>query len=194
MAQLEWRNVKYELPNGKRILDDVSGVAKAGHLLAILGPSGAGKTSLLKLIAKRLPKQRGATVTGHLDFVQPDAAGPAGEVQVAFVAQDTAFFSNLTVWETVLLSAKLRSEGSDAKVERAAEALLSSLGLTECMHTYVGGDTGGREVAGISGGEKRRLAIACELAGDAGAGAQGVLLESRPRASTPSRRTSWWPS
>jgi ABC-type glutathione transport system ATPase component len=50
------------------ILSNVSGEAKSGRLLAIVGPSGAGKTSLLNALAKRVPR-KGARLTGEREFV-----------------------------------------------------------------------------------------------------------------------------
>jgi len=115
-----------------------------------------------------MPKLRGAVLSGQLNYRLEGGEIPArARVPLGYVAQETAFFSNLTVWETVLLAAKLRSGASDAPdyPDTQAYSLLSRLGLLDCMHTRVGGDTGGKMVTGISGGEKKRLSIACELAG-----------------------------
>jgi hypothetical protein len=64
------------------------------------------------------------------------------------------------VRETLALAAKLR--GPDAAAEAAVEASVRSLGLADAQGTLVGGESGGRAVAGVSGGERRRLAIGCE--------------------------------
>ena len=79
---------------------------------------------------------------------------------MSYVEQDPKFFSNLTVRETLTLDARLLG-GDDADVD----AVLRRLGLTACADTLVGGDTGGVAVRGVSGGERRRLAIACETLG-----------------------------
>lgn len=84
----------------------------------------------------------------------------APRVPVSYVEQDPKFFSNLTVRETLTLDARLLG-GDDADVD----AVLRRLGLTACADTLVGGDTGGVAVRGVSGGERRRLAIACETLG-----------------------------
>ena len=81
-------------------------------------------------------------------------------VPVSYVEQDPKFFSNLTVRETLTLDSKLH--GGD---ERDVDDVLRRLGLNACADTLVGGDTGGVAVRGVSGGERRRLAIACETLG-----------------------------
>ena len=144
----------------------------------------AVQTSLLTAIARRMRKQPGATLSGHLNYRRESGETPmCADVPLAYVAQETAFFSNLTVWETVLFAAKLRAEGGAAGdgSDPSADAhnLLSRLGLLDCMHTRVGGDTGGKMVTGISGGEKKRLSIACELAGKS-ATEPSILVADEP--------------
>ena len=84
---------------------------------------------------------------------------------VSYVEQDPKFFSNLTVRETLMLDCQLRdARASKRECEMIVENVLSRYGLLSCADTLVGGDSGGKEVRGISGGEKRRLSIACETA------------------------------
>ena len=84
---------------------------------------------------------------------------------VSYVEQDPKFFSNLTVRETLMLDCQLRdARASKRECEMIVENVLSRYGLLRCADTLVGGDSGGKEVRGISGGEKRRLSIACETA------------------------------
>ena len=60
---LRWDNVSFSVPDGdggtKHILSDISGSANPGELLAIMGPSGAGKTSLLNALARLNPLATG---------------------------------------------------------------------------------------------------------------------------------------
>ena len=78
-----------------------------------------------------------------------------------YVTQDDAFFSQMTVLETLTLAAKLRlpSSMAEERKETLVRGLISQLGLARCADTRVGGG----KVRGISGGERKRLAIACEL-------------------------------
>jgi len=173
---LEWDAVRYELPGGRgAVLRGVAGHARRGRLTVVLGPSGSGKTTLLRALAGTLPRKAGARLRGR----RYCAPGPPP----IFVPQEASFFSCLTVRETLDLAARLRDpalnagaaapwwraladpEGHGGKEATAVGELLFELGLENCAETLVGGDTGGTEVVGISGGEKRRLSIAMELAG-----------------------------
>ena len=68
-GDLEWAELTYRLPGKRRrggaeLLAGVAGRAQPGRLLAVMGPSGAGKTTFLKALAQALPFQRGARLTG----------------------------------------------------------------------------------------------------------------------------------
>lgn len=194
---LAWSDIRYVVGRANRVvLDGTSGVARASRLLGILGPSGSGKTTLLNVLAGRLKTDGTATntattttmrkrrarrgvATGRVAYAG-DASGRGGRgaTPLSYVEQDPKFFSNLTVRETLTLDAAL--QGGDAA---DVDAIIRRLGLVACADTYVGGDTGGKAVRGISGGERRRLAIAAETLclrnarrrrdADAGAGAGG---------------------
>ena len=163
---LVWHNLRYVVHRGDKrkertILRGTSGVARCGRLLGILGPSGSGKTTALNILAGRLRPSNTDGLDGDVTFAgEPFHEGPrpAGDrVPLSYIEQDPRFFSNLTVRETLTLDARLH--GGDAS---DVDAVIRRLGLGACADTLVGGDTGGKEVRGISGGERRRLAIACE--------------------------------
>ena len=81
---------------------------------------------------------------------------------IGFVPQNDQLFSTLSVLETLKLHAKLRASGTTADAQ--FDALLETLDLQGCMHTRIGepGVTSGRR-KGVSGGERKRIAIALEL-------------------------------
>mmetsp|Transcript_36390 Transcript_36390/g.58443 ORF Transcript_36390/g.58443 Transcript_36390/m.58443 type:complete len:657 (+) Transcript_36390:321-2291(+) len=199
---LGWRELRYTIGKSgwrkkgaaRTILQGMSGRAEPGRLLGILGPSGSGKTTLLNILAGRVTpckKKRGAALSGDVTYSgAPFHAGGRPDVSLAYIEQDPRFFSNLTVRETLNLDAALNG-GSGGDVE----AVIARLGLAQCADTFVGGDTGGgKVVAGISGGERRRLAIAAETlclrharcgdgtaAGEAAArGSGGIILADEP--------------
>ena len=148
---LSWDKVCFRAASGRWILGNVSGFAATGRLLAVMGPSGCGKTTLLKILARRFPRQpRGARLGGRVSH---------SELPVAYVPQDPKFFSHLTTRETLTLACAL---AGDPRAAESADSALQRAGLGECAEGRVGGDTTGHAVAGVSGGERRRLSIACE--------------------------------
>uniref|UniRef100_A0A7S2ZWD0 ABC transporter domain-containing protein n=2 Tax=Rhodosorus marinus TaxID=101924 RepID=A0A7S2ZWD0_9RHOD len=67
---LRWKNLSYKARTRKKgsvhILKDCTGEAKPGHLLALMGPSGAGKTSLINVLASQVPRSAKAEIRGQL--------------------------------------------------------------------------------------------------------------------------------
>ena len=151
-------------PAPRTILRDVGGAARPGRLLAIMGPSGSGKTSLLNVLARQVPFNPKMTLRGELVATSDDAAQTSA-YRVAYVQQQDVFYSQLTVRETLQTAAELRApRESRSPAERAAavDDALRRLGLTKCADTRVGD----AKTRGVSGGERKRLALACELVGD----------------------------
>ncbi|URE43428.1 ABC-2 type transporter [Musa troglodytarum] len=141
------------------LLSNVCGEAKPGRLLAIMGPSGSGKTTLLNVLAGQLMASPRLHLSGHLDI--NGLPMPSEGYKVAYLRQEDLFFSQLTVRETLLLAAELQLPQTwlAEKKDKYARSLLFRLGLVNCADSIVGD----AKVRGISGGEKKRLALACEL-------------------------------
>lgn len=157
---VQQRNFQRELTS-KHILQNLHGHAMPGTFTVILGASGSGKTSLLSVLADRLLFTKGATLTGGIK-VNGDPPPPDYRARCAFVQQTEVFYPFSTVRETVQMAARLRlgrSKTKDAKNQRALD-VIQMLGLSKAVDTKVGD---GNRVKGISGGEMKRVSIACEL-------------------------------
>ncbi|KAI3931027.1 hypothetical protein MKW92_022722 [Papaver armeniacum] len=143
--------------NGKALLQGLNGYAQPGEILAIMGPSGCGKSTLLDALAGRLAsntKQSGSIkVNGRKQSL---AFGTS-----AYVTQDDALTTTLTVKESVYYSAMLQLPESMTNYEKKerAETIIRDMGLQEAMNTRIGGWNS----KGLSGGQKRRVSICIEI-------------------------------
>ena len=157
-AALYFENVYYGLKN-KQILTNIQGSVHPGELLAIMGASGAGKTSFLDILARK--KKRG-TVAGDFWLNGEKVADDEFKSVIGFVDQEDTMLPTLTVHETILDSALLRlpKEMSRNAKEQKVEDVERQLGIYHIRHQVIGSEESAR---GISGGEKRRVGIACEL-------------------------------
>ncbi|PHH59424.1 hypothetical protein CDD81_3210 [Ophiocordyceps australis] len=158
-AALYCDKVAYSL-NGKTILSGIQSICHPGEITAIMGASGAGKTTLLDILAR---KNKRGQVSGSF-YVNGERVGDSEYKNVVgFVDQEDTMLPTLTVHETILNSALLRlprDMGRAAKEQRVME-VERELGILHIRDSLIGSEEGrGR---GISGGEKRRVGIACEL-------------------------------
>lgn len=159
-ASLHFDKVSYSL-NEKEILKDVAGVVNPGQVMAIMGPSGAGKTTFLDILAR---KNKRGTVSGNIYVNGSIVSDEEYREVIGFVDQEDTMMPTLTVYETILNSALLRlprDMNYQAKERRVME-VMGQLGIVGIKDQVIGTseDNGLR---GISGGEKRRVGIACEL-------------------------------
>ncbi len=136
--------------NGKLILDDVSITVKDGQLTSILGASGAGKSTTLKIIAGLLPQDSGRVL---FDGKCVDDI-PTHKRNTATVFQDIRLFPNMDVLQNVAFPLKMRGV---AKRERSAKA--NELLAAVALEGY-----GSRRVYELSGGQQQRVAVARALA------------------------------
>ncbi|KAI3404568.2 ADP1 [Candida oxycetoniae] len=157
-ATLSFENISYTVGENNRVLNNAFGLVNPRECLAIMGGSGAGKTTLLDILAG---KNKDGKIAGSI-YVNGNVVDPKYYKEiVGFVDQEDHLIPTLTVYETVLNSALLRLPRSmtfEQKQTRVVEVLneLRILGIKDRV-------IGSNFKRGISGGEKRRVSIACEL-------------------------------
>ena len=142
----------------KTVLHEVSGVFEAGKFTAIMGSSGAGKTSLLNAVGG---EASGGALSGRITVNGKSIAFEHMRRLRAFVFQDDVMMGTMTVREVITMSARLRlPEGMAlAQKEERVSQVLKILHLESCAETVMGYN----EASNISGGERKRVGIAIEL-------------------------------
>merc|ERR1712159_75153 len=154
-----WGTQDEKLPKTKEILKNLSGRVEPGQLLALMGPSGAGKTSLLNCLNGGNGKYTGEiTLNGRPWSVSQKRC-------TAYVQQDDLFPQEITPREFLQIVASLRMDHGSTEEEKneAIEGAIKTLGLSKCADTWIGEPA---IMRGISGGERKRLSIASEILND----------------------------
>ncbi len=158
-ASLQFEKVSYNW-NGKQILSGVQGIALPGQLMAVMGASGAGKSTFLDILAR---KNKRGVVEGNFYVNGEKVLDNEYRSVVGFVDQEDTMLPTLTVHETIITSALLRlprDMNISVKEQRVYE-VEKQLGILAIKDQLIGSEEGNGR--GISGGEKRRVGIACEL-------------------------------
>jgi molybdate transport system ATP-binding protein len=133
---------------------DVALEVPAGRCLALAGPSGAGKTSILRVAAGLLRPERGRVSCGEatwLDTERGIAAAPEDR-RCGYVFQDYALFGHLRAWQNVAYALR---EAPRAQRRARAHGLLERFGVAHLADA---------RPATLSGGERQRVALARALA------------------------------
>lgn len=140
---LSLRDVSAHAPNGKTLLSDVTFSVQPGWMVAVVGPTGAGKTSLARVL------------TGALAV---DAGSMRVNGAVAFVPQDDALHAHLSLRQALEYAAALRLPGESTAARAArVDSVIEELGLASHEATAVGD---------LSGGQRKRASIGTQLLGN----------------------------
>ncbi len=151
--------VSFEHVAGSATLRDVSFETRLGQITAIVGPAGAGKTTLISHLPRFLAPQTGRVLVDGHDIAEVTRASL--RAQIAFVFQENALFAG-TLEENLRLA---RRDATELELRRAAQIA----GVDEFVRDLPDGwrTELGRAGAGLSVGQKQRLAIARALLRDA---------------------------
>jgi ABC-type multidrug transport system fused ATPase/permease subunit len=157
-GRVELRGVTLSYDGVTDALEDVDLEVEAGRTVALVGPTGSGKTSLVALLARLYDPDRGAVLLDGADVRDVDLVSLRS--QIAFVADDSFLFS-ATVAENI---AYARPDASREEIERAARRAQAH-GFVEALPEGYDTLVGERGLT-LSGGQRQRIAIARALVAD----------------------------
>ena len=144
---LELKNISKKFKD-RQILSDFNLTVEENKILAIVGPSGGGKTTLLRMLA-------GLEKIDSGEIIYNGAPLPIDELEkrnlLGFVFQDFQLFPHLTVLENLVLSPIKTMNMAKNVAEKKAVELLEKLGLEKQINNYP---------TSLSGGQKQRVALA----------------------------------
>lgn len=144
---LELKNISKQFGH-KQIFDKFSLSVSDGQILSLVGPSGGGKTTLLRMLAGLEPIDSG-------DIIYNGETVPIDHLEnrnlLGFVFQDFQLFPHLSVLDNLILSPTITMGLGKEEAKKKAEDLLSRLGLKDHLHAYP---------YSLSGGQKQRVALA----------------------------------
>jgi osmoprotectant transport system ATP-binding protein len=161
---IEFRDVAYALPNGRQLLSQLNLQVQRGETLVLLGRSGSGKTTTLKLVNRLLTPTGGEVRVNGASTAESDVIRLRRSI--GYVIQDVGLFPHFDVERNIGLVPRIEGWPAE-RIHRRVEELLQMVGLE--------GQMASRYPHQLSGGQRQRVGVARALAAD-----PAVLLMDEP--------------
>jgi osmoprotectant transport system ATP-binding protein len=165
MPAIEFENVSYGPQGGIRVFDRLTLAIDDGEVLTLVGRSGAGKTTMLRLVNRLALPDAGRVLVEGRDTREWDPIRLRRSI--GYVIQDVGLFPHMTVADNISVVPRLEGWEASRIAARVSE-LLTLVGLSPSVHA-------GRWPDQLSGGQRQRVGVARALAAD-----PHVLLMDEP--------------
>jgi len=163
-AVIEFRDVFYALPSGQQLLSGLNLQVQRGETLVLLGRSGSGKTSTLKLVNRLLIPSGGKVRVNGVSIAESDVIRLRRSI--GYVIQDVGLFPHFTVERNIGLIPRIEGWPAE-RIHLRVEELLQMVGLEAHLAS--------RYPHQLSGGQRQRVGVARSLAAD-----PAILLMDEP--------------
>ncbi len=161
---IEFRDVAYALPSGQRLLSGLNLQVQRGETLVLLGRSGSGKTTTLKLVNRLLTPSGGEVRVNGAPTAESDVIRLRRSI--GYVIQDVGLFPHYNVERNIGLVPRIEGWPAE-RIRRRVEELLQMVGLEAQLAS--------RYPHQLSGGQRQRVGVARALAAD-----PAILLMDEP--------------
>ena len=161
---IEFRKIEYILPNGRQLLTGLNLEVQRGETLVLLGRSGSGKTTTLKLINRLLTPSAGEVLVNGSHTAVSDVIRLRRSI--GYVIQDVGLFPHYTVERNIGLVPRIEGWSAE-RIHGRVQELLQMFGLEPQLAT--------RYPHQLSGGQRQRVGVARALAAD-----PAILLMDEP--------------
>ena len=144
---LSVKNISFGYTKDKQTLKKISFLIERGKTLGIIGVSGTGKSTLLKVIAGFLDSSERKNLTGEISFENQPVGSLKANGKFSFMFQEPTLMPNLNVWQNIYLPFKILNRAKTANIDKIVELV----GLQNFKESYPNE---------LSGGMKTRVALA----------------------------------
>jgi ABC-type multidrug transport system fused ATPase/permease subunit len=157
-GRVQFQDVSFNYQNDHSVLQNINFSAQAGQIVALMGATGSGKSTLINLVARFYDPTEGRVLIDGYNTIKHTLYSLRS--QLGFVMQDTILFAT-TIRENITFGRPDASEADIIKAARNAQAHEFIMAMADGYDTYVG-----ERGITLSGGQKQRLAIARALITD----------------------------